>query len=288
MSKFLDELLTELDKPVNDIDDTVATEAEDETFNEVDETTEIDEDASEEIEVAEEEPEASEPTEANDDDETELSDIERKAWGRLKALQDERDKRRSAEEARKATEVERDQLKQQLADMQRQQAQLPPQQLPDPIDDPHGYATALQTQYQEQLLKQSLGFSLERAMEKHGEDEVQKAAEWFERSMAANPAIDLRGNMLAQPDPIGYVVASYKQATAPAATPTVDYSAIVAELQKAGYSIAKADTQPAAATTAPVREAPTAPKRSKVAAATSATTAPPADVSMMDAILRRK
>lgn len=296
MSKFLDDLFTDLAQPENDLTEEVATEN-GEDAGEVEDTTETAGGDSEEVAEVETNPEASETVEADDDDDTELTPAEKKAYGRLKALQDEREKRRSADEARKAAEAERDQLNAQLAEMHRQRAEAAAQNLPDFHDDPNGYLAAREEQYQAQLLRQSLGFSLERAIDKHGEQEVQTAVEWFQNQMAANPHIPLRENMLSQADQLGYVVSSYKQAQKMSAITSGDYSALIADLQKAGYNISKAEpiatapaapvTQTVAATTAPAPAAPAAPKRSKLATSSSATTAAPKNVSMMDAVLRR-
>jgi hypothetical protein len=294
MSRFLDELLSDLGKPDHEMD-----EVENDVVETIDDENEAENhnDVSEEIEVVAEEPEASKETTSDDDDDTELTPVERKAWGRLKALQDEREKRRSADEGRKAAEAERDQLRQDMAEMHRQRSAQAAQNLPDPMDDPHGYIAAREAEYQVNLTRQALGFSIQRAVEKHGEDEVVQATQWFEDQMAANPSIPLRQNMLSQADQMEYVLSSYKQARAMSALSSGDYSGLVAELQKAGYNISKAETvaapaapvtQTAAAPVAPVRDAPAAPKRSKLATATSAITAPPASVSMLDNVLRRK
>lgn len=291
MSKFLDELFTDLAQPENDQTDEVATEAN--AADEVEETTEPEDGDSEEIADVDATPEASEEVEADDDDEKGEIPADRKvSYGRLKALLDEREKRQSAE-------AERDRLNEQLAEMHRQREAANAQNLPDPHDDPTGYVAAREAQYQEQLTRQALGFSIQRAVEKHGNEEVEAAAKWFENQMATNPHIPLRQNMLSQPDQMDYVVSSYKQAQKVSAITSGDYSSLVAELQKAGYNISKADptvaapaapvTQTVAATPAtPVLTAPAAPKRSKLATASTATTAPPSNVSMMDAVLRRK
>lgn len=297
MSKFLDELFNDLAEPENDQTDEVATEA-NEPADDVADTTETVDGDSEEVADVEATPEASEEVEAADDDETELTPLERKAYGRLKALQDERDKRRSADEGRKAAEAERDRLREQMADMHRQREAAAAQNLPNPHDDPEGYIAAREAQYQEQLTRQALGYSMNRAIEKYGESEVENAAKWFSDQMEANPHMPLRQNMLSQADQLEYVVSSYKQAQKMTAFTSGDYSGLIADLQKAGYNISKATptvaapaapvTQTVAATTAPALTAPAAPKRSKLASASTATTAAPQQVSMMDAVLRRR
>lgn len=299
MASFLDDLLDDLgEDPKNEQADEVATDADEYQADEVEETNEADDGVTEEVSEVDEEAEASATDEAEDDDDAELTPVEKKAYGRLKALQDEREKRRSADEARKAAEAERDRLNAQLADMQRQQAQAAAQNLPNPHDDPEGYRTAIENHYRVEMTKQQLGFSIQNAVAKYGETEVQTAAQWFEDQMAANPHMPLRENMLSQSDQMEYVVSQYKQATKMQALASGDVSALVAELQKAGYIINKAETTTATETAAvtpaapaPIAKAPAltpaAPKRSKLASATGATLATPATRSMLDIVTRR-
>jgi hypothetical protein len=302
MSKFLDDFLGVEGDPEHENENEIeALDDELEVHDDEVEDDSSDEGVAEEIE-AEAEPEgAPEATETVEDDETELTPAERKAYGRLKALQDERTKRQSAEEDRKAAIAERDRYQNELADMRRQQAEAAARNLPDFYEDPEGYRTALEAQYQEQLVRQSLGYSLERAIDKHGEEEVTAAAAWFENQMAANPTIDLRGNMLAQKDQLEWVYQSYKEATQMSAFARGDYSGIVAELQKQGFIISKADNSAGAASVAPstqqapaqvavtAQTTPLAPKRSKLAGAQGATTAPKnAPVSYLDVVTTRR
>lgn len=301
-SGFLDDLFDNLkntseNETPDDLDDTVE-EAEAELTSDEEDTQ--DEGVAEEVSEAEAVEEASETNEAEDDDETELSPIERKAYGRLKALQDERTKRQDAEAARKNAEAERDQLHQQLAEMRRQQQEAASQNLPDPYTDTDGYIAAREAQFQQELTKQALAHSINRAAEKYGEEEVTNAAKWFEDQIASNPHMPLRQNMLSQPDQMEYVLSSYRQSQKVNALLSGDVSGLVAELEKAGYAISKADTtptgaapaatvtQPVAATpVTPTIPAPAAPRRSKLAATASTTTAAPAAVSMLDSVLRR-
>lgn len=279
MSNFLDELLEDLaEEPTNDLNDETETDdaAEDEA----------EDGEAEEIAEVEDEVEASTDAETEVDDETELTPVERKAYGRLKALQDERTKRQSAE-------AERDALNSKLAEMQRQRDEAEyAKTLPDPHDDPIAYVQAIEQKYQQDMLRQSLGHSIERAVAKYGETEVETAAKWFESQIAQNPHMPLQANMLSQTDQMEYVVNSYKQATKMSAIASGDYSALIADLQKAGYNISKAapaDVAPAAPAieqTAPPSK-PAAPKRSKLASTTGATTAPPKQASMMDDLFRR-
>lgn len=292
MSKFLDDLLGDL-----------ANEPENETANEVETVEQVEDDqpevegdetqkgGTEEIAETDEAEGAPEVENVEEDDETELTPVERKAWGRLKALQDERTKRQSAE-------AERDRLNEQLAQMQRQQREAATKNLPDAYEDPQGYIAAREAQFQEELTRQALGNSISRAVEKYGETEVEKAARWFESQIENNPHIPLRQNMLSQSDQMEYVLSSYKHAKRIESFASGDVSNIVAELQKAGYQISKAQstvaasaatvTPPVAATApAPAKTAPAAPKRSKLAGVASATTTSSDNRSMMDAILRR-
>lgn len=294
MSKFLDDLLGDL---ANEPENETADEVENETVEQVEddqpeeEGNEEQEGGTEEVGETDEAEGAPEVENVEDDDETELTPVERKAWGRLKALQDERTKRQAAE-------AERDRLNEQLAQMQRQQREAAAKNLPDRYEDPDGYIAAIEAQYQEELVRQSLGNSINRAVEKYGETEVEEAARWFEDQMANNPHIPLRQNMLSQSDQMEYVLSSYKHAKKVESLASGDYSGIVAELQKQGYQISKAQPTVAApvatvtptvapTTTAPAQTAPAAPKRSKLAGVASATTSSSDNHSMMDAILRR-
>lgn len=294
MSKFLDDLLGDL---ANEPENETADEVENETVEQVEddqpevEDNEEQEGGTEEVAETDEAEGAPDVENVEEDDETELTPVERKAWGRLKALQDERTKRQAAE-------ADRDRLNEQLAQMQRQQREAAAKNLPDAYEDPQGYIAAREAQFQEELTRQALGNSINRAVEKYGETEVEEAARWFEDQIANNPHIPLRQNMLSQRDQMEYVLSSYKHAKKVESLASGDYSGIVAELQKQGYQISKA--QPtvaapvatvtptvAATTTAPAQTAPAAPKRSKLAGVASATTTSSDNHSMMDAILRR-
>lgn len=296
MSKFLDDLFDDLEKPENENTNEVEATNEVEEIEQVEDETETDEGVTEEVAEDKEAEGAPEVTDAEDDDETGFTPAERKAYGLMKATLAERDKRQSAETARKEAEAELARVRNELADMHRRQNEAAAQNLPDAYEDPQGYIAAREAQFQQELTRQSLGYSISRAVDKYGEADTEAAAQWFERQIAANPSFDLRGNMLQQPDPMEYVLLSYKQANEKSA-PAVDVSSIIAELQKAGYNISKADTPTgaasaapittAAATTAATPSAPAAPKRSKLAGASSANTASTGNASMMDAVMRR-
>ncbi len=303
MSQFLNELFEKLDEPVNEHDDEITDTVEDTVQDDEVEVEEIEhDDEAEEIVEVEETPEASEETEAEDDDETDEHPKESKkvSEGRLNAILAERDKRQAAVEEAKAAIAARDKAVAELAEMRRQQADFDAQNLPNPYDDPTGFVAAKEAQFQQQMMLQSLNFGIERATAKHGVEEVEKAVAWFDSQAEANPGIPLRENMMKQSDQVEYVVNSYKQAQQMQALSTGDYSALVAELQKAGFHISKAETQTATAPAVPVTPiatapaivpvapAPAAPKRSKLATSSGATTAPAKDVSFMDAVLRNR
>lgn len=297
MSTFLDELF-EGNENSNDHEEVEVVETTEVEEAEGDEDTSEDGD-SEEVAEVEEPDEASEGTDTESDDDKEMTPGEKKAYGRLKALQDERDKRRSADDARKLAEAERDRLNAELAEMRRQQQELANQNLPDPYENPEDYIRAREAQMHQEMVRQNLGHSISRAVDRHGQEEVEAAARWFEQQIASNPSMPLRDNMLAQPDQMEYVVNSYKQASKMNAFASGDISTIVAELQKAGYTIAKAQETPTGTApiapvtqTAPVApaktQAPAAPKRSKLANTSTATVAAPKELSMMDDVLSRK
>lgn len=113
----------------------------------------------------------------------------------LAAVLDERDKR-------KAIEAERDRL---LAAQQQQQ----PVQMPDPYEDPEGFAAVQRQVNDQQLYQTRLYFSEQLAAVKHGEDTVKAAKDWGLQRCDSDPYFNAK--VAASPDPIGYVVAEYKR-----------------------------------------------------------------------------
>jgi len=110
------------------------------------------------------------------------------------AMMDERDKRKAAE-ARLA------QLE------QRQPAQ--PIQMPDPYEDPEGYAAAQQAQVGGALYQINLRYSERLANVEHGAEAVKAAKDWGFAKCETDPYFNAK--VAASEDPIGFVVAEYKR-----------------------------------------------------------------------------
>ncbi len=114
----------------------------------------------------------------------------------LAALLDERDKRKAAE--------------QRLAELEAaQRAAQQPQHIPDPYDDPQGYA-AFEASQREQLAI-SLRFEVSETMarDKHGDDAVTAAMEWGAQRAQSDEAF--RIDFLKQRNPIDWVVRQQKR-----------------------------------------------------------------------------
>ncbi len=117
------------------------------------------------------------------------------ADGRLSALLDERDRR-------KAAEAERDALR-------AKQAQAQPVQMPDPYEDPEGFAAAQQAQVGQALYQTNLRWSERIASIQHGAETVNAAKDWGFAKCDADPYFNAK--VAASDDPIGFVVSEYKR-----------------------------------------------------------------------------
>lgn len=118
------------------------------------------------------------------------------ADGRLAALLDERDKRKAAE-----AELQR------LRDAA--QANQAPIQMPDPYEDPEGFAAAQEARVSQALYQTNLRWSEQIATMKHGEETVTAAKDWGFKRCETDPYFNAK--VAASPDPIGYVVTEYKR-----------------------------------------------------------------------------
>lgn len=117
------------------------------------------------------------------------------ADGRLAALLDERDKR-------KALEAE-------LAQFRQAQQQQQPVQMPDPYEDPEGFAAAQEARVSQALYQTNLRWSERIASIQHGEEAVKAAKDWGFQRCETDPYFNAK--VAASPDPIGFVVAEYKR-----------------------------------------------------------------------------
>ncbi len=121
--------------------------------------------------------------------------IEREERPPLAALLDERDKR-------KAAEAERDALR-------AQQRQAAPVQMPDPFDDPEGFAAANEAKVNANLYQINLRYSERLAKVEHGAEAVEAAKDWGFQRCETDPYFNAK--VAASDDPIGFVVAEYKR-----------------------------------------------------------------------------
>lgn len=113
------------------------------------------------------------------------------------ALVDERFKRQEAE--RRAAELER-----QLAERANK-----PEALPDPLDDPEGFASAQNAQFQQALTQQKFEMSDVMARQAHGAEAVDSASEWaMER--AKNDRV-FAAEYMRQAHPIDWIVQQHKR-----------------------------------------------------------------------------
>ncbi len=116
------------------------------------------------------------------------------ADGRLAALLDERDKRKAAEA--------------ELARL-RQQAQAQPVQMPDPYEDPEGFAAAQQGQQAAALYQINLRYSERLAKVEHGAEKVDAAKAWAIAKCDADPHFNAK--IAASDDPVGLAVTEYQR-----------------------------------------------------------------------------
>ncbi len=119
------------------------------------------------------------------------------ADGRLAALLDERDKR-------KAAEAERDALR---AAQQQQQQQ--PVQMPDPYEDPEGFASFQQAQVAASIQNITLNTSERFARKEHGAETVDAAKSWAMQRFASDPLYQQQ--VLNDPDPYERVVTDWRR-----------------------------------------------------------------------------
>lgn len=117
----------------------------------------------------------------------------------ISAMLDERDKR-------KALEAERDRYKQQLEEAQQRQK---PQNVPDPYDDPQGFAAYQEQRVQEAVTQQRFQMSELMAKQQHGEEVVTKASQWALEKANSDPAFAAAYHR--QPHPIDWIVQQHKR-----------------------------------------------------------------------------
>ena len=117
-------------------------------------------------------------------------------------------------ERRKRQEAEQRlaELQQQLSTLQQQRQEQPrpaPPQAPDMFEDPDGYTSHLQSQFQQALYQQSFQMSDRFARQAHGDDAVNAALEWGRKRCDADPYFNQQ--VMSSGDPVGYAVREYQR-----------------------------------------------------------------------------
>lgn len=110
----------------------------------------------------------------------------------ISALMDERDKRKAAEQ--RASQF----------DQQRQQPQMP-----DPFDDPTGFANYQQSLVQQAIVADRFERSNEDAVEKWGESSVQSAIEWAAQRAQQNPSF--AAEYMTKSRPVHWIVQQHQR-----------------------------------------------------------------------------
>lgn len=114
----------------------------------------------------------------------------------INALLDERDKRKA--------------LEARIAEFEAQQQQKQPEaEVPDPYDDPKGYADYQQQQINAARVEAKFEISDRFARQQHGEETVQGAIDWAAAKAQAEPMF--AAQYMQQQDPIGWIVQQHKR-----------------------------------------------------------------------------
>lgn len=172
----------------------------------------------------------------------------------LSALLDERDRRKAAEA--KAAEFEA------------RHSAPAPVDMPDPIDDPRGFADWQQGQVQQALVSQRFEMSDLMAKQQYGEETVKTAAEWAMDKAKADPLFAQA--YMQQPHPIDWIVREHKRsALVNDIGDNVD-DWFAREAEKRGYAPTAPNPAPApAAVASPPAAKPAVPPRSIASDATA-------------------
>ncbi len=159
----------------------------------------------------------------------------------LGAVLDERDKRKAAE-AR-------------LAQFEAQQAKQPVQ-MPDPYDDPEGFAAAQQGQTAAALYQINMRYSERLAKIEHGAETVDAAKAWAMAKCDADPLFNAK--IAQSDDPVGLAVTEYRRDEIASKVTPDDFKAFQA------WKEAQGQLQPASAV--PPNSPPAIPSRSLASA----------------------
>lgn len=106
------------------------------------------------------------------------------------------------------TRDEAKELKRRIAELEARQA--PKQQdVPDPVDDPQGFAAYQNEGFQKALVAQKFEISDVMAKREHGAEAVQAAADWAMERAANDPSFRLA--YMREPHPIDWIVRQHKR-----------------------------------------------------------------------------
>lgn len=158
------------------------------------------------------------------------------------ALVDERVKRQEAE--RRAADLER----------QLQERNAPQAEIPDPFDDPQGYAAYQDRQFEQKLAQQKFSMSDMMARQTHGAETVEKASEWAFEKAKSDPVF--AAQYMREQHPIDWIVRQHQREAMLSDIGDNMDDWFAREAEKRGYSRASA---PAAAAPAAIPQSPSAP-----------------------------
>jgi hypothetical protein len=153
----------------------------------------------------------------------------------LSALLDERDRRKAAEA--KAAEFEA------------RQSAPAPVDMPDPIDDPRGFADWQQNQVQQAVIANRFEVSDLMAKQQYGEETVKTAAEWAMEKAKAEPLFAQA--YMQQPHPIDWIVREHKRSALLSEVGDNPDDWFQREAAKRGYAPTAPNSAPAPAVAAP-------------------------------------
>lgn len=100
-------------------------------------------------------------------------------------------------------------LKRRVAELEAQTAKPAPADMPDPIDDPQGFAGWQQEQVQQALVAQRFEISDLMAKQAHGEETVKAAADWAMERAKSDPSFKMA--YMQQPHPLDWIVREHKR-----------------------------------------------------------------------------
>lgn len=143
----------------------------------------------------------------------------------LNAVLDEREKR-------KALEAE-------IARYRAAEKQPETAEVPDMFEDPEGWQSSIQGQFQQELYKQRLDFSHRLASQSHGKETVDAALAWGQQRCAEDPSFNMM--VMNNPDPVGYAVEQYQRDQIASNVTPDDYAQYQA--WKAAQANVQAETQ---------------------------------------------